>query len=395
MHWFLIVIYFVFISLGLPDSLLGAAWPAMRLDLGAELGAAGLIAMVVSSGTILSSMHSGRLIGRLGTGKLTLASNALTALALVGFSRADSLAWMLVMAALLGLGAGAVDAAMNHFVADNYEAHHMNWLHSFWGIGATFGPLVVAFFIAWQDSWRNGYLAVAGIQLVVVATLLATLAMWEKVASSRRGSREEESAAEAMGGDAANGAGVFRIPGVKHSLAAFFFCTGTEMTVGLWGASYLAEIGGMVSEAAAGWIAMYFGGITLGRVATGFIAMRLSNRRLILMGQLTALLGSVVFLLPMDMDIRKFSLLLIGLGLAPNFPGMVHETPRRFGKGNSARLIGYQMAAASLGATLLPPAFGLLANQVGIFLLPFVIFLFLLLLAVNSERIYSVMGKRP
>lgn len=398
--WFLIVIYLAFISLGLPDSLLGAAWPIMRPDLSAPLEAAGLLAMIVAAGTIVSSLFSGRLIARMGTGPLTLISCLLTAAALLGFSFAPSLIWLALLAIPLGIGAGAVDAALNHYVATHYEAHHMSWLHCFWGVGATSGPLLISYFIKEHDSWRAGYLAVAIIQFVLVIILLATLPLWKKVAVLRttssaqkeaRGSSAEVSpSANTLGSrekDKQPSAQPLRLPGVKMTLIAFFFYCGVEVMVGLWGASFLVGSRGVSVQTAAGWISVYYAGITVGRLITGFITMKLNNRKLILIGQLISALGACLLMLPLPDFVMLTGFVLIGLGFAPVYPGFIHETPARFGRANSAKLIGYQMAVAYTGTTLLPPLFGVLASQAGIELFPVVTLIFILLMLLCSERV--------
>ncbi|WP_172193660.1 MFS transporter [Saccharibacillus qingshengii] len=398
---FLIVIYLAFISLGLPDALLGSAWPVMRPDLGAPLEAAGLLAMIVAAGTIVSSLLSGRLIAKLGTGPLTLLSCLMTATALLGFSFAPSLFWLALLAIPLGLGAGAVDAALNHYVATHYEAHHMSWLHCFWGVGATASPLLMSYFIKEHDSWRAGYTAVAVIQFGLVIVLLVTLPLWKKVSAQRLTLADEKEAAQA----AATGADrskktealpaerPLRLPGVKMTLLAFLFYCGVETMVGLWGASFLVGSRGISPVTAAGWISLYYGGITVGRLISGFITLKVGNRTLILVGQLISVLGAVMLLLPLPDFVMLTGFVLIGLGFAPVYPGFIHETPARFGRANSAKLIGYQMAVAYTGTTFLPPLFGVLASQAGIGLFPIVTLVFVLMMLLCSEQVIRSLRK--
>ncbi|MEJ8305241.1 MFS transporter [Saccharibacillus sacchari] len=395
--WFLIVIYLAFISLGLPDSLLGAAWPVMRPDLGAPLESAGMLAMIVAAGTIVSSLASGKLIAKLGTGPLTLLSCLMTAAALLGFSFAPSLLWFALLAIPLGLGAGAVDAALNHYVATHYEAHHMSWLHCFWGLGATGGPLLMSYFIKEQDSWRSGYTAVAMIQFSLVIVLLVTLPLWKKIAARR----EEKPAAEVVVDAAAHDSAAIpvtvtdeqpakqplRLPGVKMSLLAFLFYCGVETTVGLWGASFLVGARDVSAVTAAGWISLYYGGITIGRLITGFITLKVGNRALILAGQVISVIGAVLLMLPLPDVVVLVGFVLIGLGFAPVYPGLIHETPARFGRANSAKLIGYQMAIAYTGTTFIPPLFGVLASQAGIGLFPIVTLLLVVFMLLSSEQV--------
>lgn len=433
---FLIVIYLAFISLGIPDSMLGAAWPVMHGDIGAPFGSAGLLSIVASGGTIVSSLASGRLIQRLGTGVVTLISCCLTAGALLGFAFVPTLAWLIVLCIPLGLGAGAVDSGLNHFVAANYKAHHMSWLHCFWGVGATAGPIIMSHYISSEGSWRSGYTAVAVIQFTLVLILLFTLPLWKKVAELRQTERlaeqsqpnqgtsydpatmgqgtEDTSAAvsqleldheqgDAEGKTTASSASktettaargsLFRIPGVRFTLLTFFFYCGVETTVGLWGASFLVGSRQIEPGLAAGWISLYFAGITIGRLITGFLTLRVTNRMLILLGQVCSAVGALLLILPLPGVLLMMGLILIGIGLAPIFPGLLHETPARFGTENSARLMGYQLAMAYTGITLLPPLFGLVASYIHIGWFPFVIMAFILIMLFCSERVIRAIGK--
>lgn len=398
--WFLIIIYLAFISLGIPDSLLGSAWPVMWPELGASFGSAGILSMVVAAGTIVSSLASGTVIQKWGTGKVTLISCCLTAGALLGFSFAPSLVWLVILAIPLGLGAGAVDAALNNYVAEHYKAHHMNWLHCFWGVGATTGPIIMSYYIAEHHSWRSGYTAVAVVQCCLVLILFATLPLWKRVAASRESAslNNESDLVQAdntlVQSENRPERNVLKIKGVKNSLIAFLFYCGVETTVGLWGASYLVGARNISAETAAGWISLYYGGITIGRLITGFITLKIKNRVLILAGQVTAIVGGIILLLPLSISFALAGFMLIGLGLAPIYPGLLHETPTRFGKANSARLMGYQMALAYTGTTLLPPLFGVLAAKTNIGFFPLVVLVFLILMLASSEQVNRILKKR-
>ncbi|AIQ52836.1 MFS transporter [Paenibacillus sp. FSL R7-0331] len=394
--WFLVIIYLAFISLGLPDSLLGSAWPVMQPELNTSFDSAGVIAMIIAAGTIVSSLASGKMIEWLGTGKVTLISCLMTAAALLGFSAAPSLMWLLLLAIPLGLGAGSVDAALNNYVAAHYKAHHMNWLHCFWGVGATMGPIIMSFYMAGQGSWRGGYAAVAVIQFALVVILLVTLPLWSKIAAvhehNKAGGEPEAEHHRAEAGTAGASAKtkIFRIKGVKTTLIAFLFYCGVEMTVGLWGASFLVGAHELDAQTAAAWISMYYGGITAGRLISGFITLKVSNKLLIRSGQLVALAGGVIMLLPLPDYFLLVGLILIGLGLAPIYPGLLHETPARFGKENSTRLMGYQMAVAYTGTTLLPPLFGFIAAKTTVAIFPFTVLLFLGLMFMSAENVNRV-----
>jgi len=390
----LIIIYLAFISLGLPDSLLGAAWPVIGNNLEAPLGMAGVLSMTVTVGTIVSSLFSGAVVRRFGTGVVTLASCIMTASSLVGIAYAPSIVWLIVCAIPLGLGGGAVDAGLNDYVAARYKAHHMSWLHCFWGVGATAGPMIIAPFLSGNVSWRDGYLTVAGIQFALVILLVVTLPLWRSRAEKQgAGLGAEQSETETSLGHE----GTYKpehVKGVKYALASFLFYCGVEMTVGLWGSSYLLKERGLTAYDAAQWVSIYYAGITIGRLITGFVTFKLSNRILIRGGQITALAGALLLLLPLPTGFALAGLLIMGLGLAPIFPCMLHETPLRFGKERAQKIMGYQMAVAYTGSTLMPPLLGLLAgfSTIGIFPLYIVVLAGAMLLF--SERLNVLLDKR-
>ncbi len=396
----LITIYMAFISLGLPDSLLGVAWPLMRSEYGAPFEAAGLVSMFIAGSTIVSSFASGAVHKRLSTGKITFISCLMTAVALLGFSFSPSLLWLLLLSVPLGLGAGSVDAALNNYVATHYKAHHMSWLHCFWGIGATLGPIIMSQFIARQNSWRNGYLAVSIIQFSLVALLFFTLPLWKHMAKEthKSSSAPEEngnlSEAVAPRGAVEENVKPIQIKGVKLALASFLFYCGAEATMGLWGSSFLIGVKELPAATAAQWVSMYYAGITVGRFITGFVTLKLSNRHLILIGQSTALAGAILLLLPLPSLFSLVGFILVGLGCAPVFPCMIHETPARFGKENSQTIIGYQMAFAYMGSTFLPPLLGLVASRTTIGLFPFFVLANILIMLAASEKIQLLMKSR-
>mgnify|MGYP000933572651 CR=1 FL=1 len=380
----LLVIYLAFISLGLPDSMLGAAWPLMRTELGLPLEGAGLVSMIVTFGTIISSLSTGRLIKKLGTGLLTTLSVLITALALLGYSFTTNYLWLCLMAVPLGLGAGAVDAALNDFVARNYSARHMSWLHAFWGVGATAGPLLMAWMIALSGRWQNGYRLVSIVQFGLVAILIASLSLWRKT---------DHSVLEEQHEKYHNGS-ILKIPGMVPNLAAFFAYCALELTAGLWFASYLVQIRGVKAETATAWAASYYFGIMLGRVINGFLTMRFSSKTLIRAGQTSILLGVILLFLPGNV-FSLVGLLLVGMGCAPIYPSMLHETPARFGKENSSRLMGIQMASAYVGLTVVPPLVGLIASRLSLRVFPFALLILLVLMVWGSETVNSVVaGKR-
>lgn len=393
----LIIIYLAFISLGLPDSLLGAAWPVMQGDLGAPLETAGLLFMTIACGTIISSLISGRILKRYGTGKVTFVSVLMTAVALLGFHFAPSIVWLMVCAVPLGLGAGAVDTGLNDYVAVNYKARHMSWLHCFWGVGATLGPIIMAQFISGDSSssWRNGYFLIAAIQFALVIILFFTLPLWKKVKVKRndRLLEEIEELKDVINEKETN-TKPLQTKGVKWALTTFFFYCGVEATVGLWGSSFLVNIKGISVATAAGWISFYYAGITVGRLITGFITYKVTNRTLIRWGQLIALSGAIILVLPLPSAFSFVGFIIVGLGLAPIFPCMLHETPTRFGKKHSQTIMGYQMAFAYTGTTFMPPLLGFMASQMTIGIFPIVIVIFAVAMLLSSEKLNIILGRK-
>ncbi len=379
----LIIIYIAFISLGLPDSMLGAAWPTVRADLSLPMAGAGLISMIISGGTIISSILSGRLIQKLGTGKLTLISVFITAMALLGFSFSQSYVWLCLMAIPLGLGAGAVDAALNNFVALHFSARHMSWLHCFWGFGATAGPAIMSVAISHNGSWQTGYLSVAIIQIFLVIILLVSLPLWRLFGGGREECIIEEYQSQY----------VFQLTGIRSALLGFFCYCALEATTGLWGASYLVQTKGVSADVAAGWISVYYLGITIGRLVNGFITAKWSNPVLIRGGQFIIGIGAVLLLIS-NQYVNLLGLILIGMGCAPIYPSMLHETPARFGKNNSSKLMGVQMAFAYIGTMLVPPAIGVLSSVVGIQFYPIFIMVLLITMFVSSEKINKIVARR-
>ncbi|OPH50478.1 MFS transporter [Paenibacillus ferrarius] len=387
--FFLLIIYLAFISLGLPDSLLGTAWPVMQLDFAAPLETAGLLFMVIAAGTIVSSLASGAVLKRFGTGKVTLVSCLLTAGALFGFAAAPSLIWLMICAIPLGLGAGSVDAGLNNYVAEHYKAHHMSWLHCFWGVGATMGPIIMAQFISGENTWRHGYLTVAGIQFGLVVILFFTLPLWNRVAKNSKVHLSDVPEVEdsLINNEISKPVKPWQIKGVKLALVSFLFYCGVEATIGLWGSSFLVNIKDLPAATAAQWISLYYAGITVGRLITGFITFKISNRLLIRSGQITALIGAALLILPLQPGFSLAGFLIIGLGLAPIYPCMLHETPVRFGKKHSQTIMGYQMAVAYTGSTFMPPLLGLLASYATISILPLYLVLCAAAMLLFSERL--------
>ena len=384
----LLIIYLAFISLGLPDALLGTAWPVMQLELDLPMEVAGVLSMTITSGTIISSLASGRLLKRYGTGKVTSISVLMTAAALLGFYLAPSLIWLIICAIPLGLGAGAVDTGLNDYVAINYEARHMSWLHSFWGVGASLSPIIMSQFILQGHAWREGYLTISIIQFALVAILFLSVPLWSKVAATEESQLIQAIEAEATASKTATKP--LQVKGVKYALLTFLFYCGIEAGVGLWGSSFLVNIKNFDPAIAARWVSFYYGGITIGRFITGFITFKMSNKALIRTGQMTALIGTILLFLPLPQIFLMSSFVIIGLGLAPIFPCMIHETPANFGKQHSQILIGYQMAAAYTGTTFIPPLIGLFAGQLTIAIFPPIAILLVTVMLFSSEKLNQI-----
>ncbi len=353
----LIIIYVSFISLGLPDAVLGSAWPVMHVDLGLPLWSAGLIAATTSLGTVISALLSTKVIARFGTGKVTLVSVLMTALALLGFSISHHIALLLLFALPLGLGAGSVDTALNNYVALHYKARHMSWLHSFWGVGASLGPAIVALTLSLGFSYRGGYRSIGALQIFLVLILAFSLRQWKdqqvtEIGEQPQGNRQ-----------------ALKIKGVPFALLTFFLYCALEIATGLWATTYLVQVKGLDPTKAALWGGLYYMGITVGRMASGFITFRVSNTQMTFGGLALCFASLFLFLSP-NANVAGFALVLLGLGSAPIFPSMIHETPRRFGVGASQAIIGLQMATAYIGNTVMPPVVGALASTVGLIWLP-------------------------
>ncbi len=376
----LAVIYVSFISLGLPDALLGAAWPTMYPEFGVPISYAGIISVIVSCGTISSSLLSDRLTRRFGTGKVMVISVALTALALLGFSFSRNF-WLLCLLAIpYGLGAGGVDAALNNYVALHYASRHMSWLHCMWGVGAATGPYIMSYALAAGMGWNNGYLYIALFQMVLTAVLFAFLPVWKK-----KDGGEQEAQSEALPLPQ-----VLKIPGAKEIMLAFFCYCAIEQMVGLWASSYLVMKDGISAERAAGFASLFYIGITAGRAVSGFLTYRLDDKQMIRLGQAVMAIGIVVMLLPLGEKVSLVGLVLIGLGCAPIYPSVIHSTPTHFGAENSQAIIGVQMASAYVGSLLMPPVFGLIANYIGVGLLPVVVLLILVVMAWMNEKLNRI-----
>ena len=426
------IIYLAFISLGLPDSAIGSAWPTMAPSLGAGISWVGVVTMIISAGTIASSLMSVRVVERFGTGRVTVASVALTAAALVGFSQSQAFWQLCLWAVPYGLGAGAVDAALNAYVAVHYESQHMSWLHCMWGVGASGGPMVMAQCLE-RSTWSLGFLVLGGIQVGIALVLTLSLPLWRdrklpRVSGRRagqeaasgaapkaalpRGEAEHGAGARALSGaTAASGAGgtadgageklparrtraqLLRIPGVKAVLVSFFCYSAFEATCGNWAATFCTLARGIDAQTAASWAALFYMGITAGRAVSGFISLKVNDRNMIRLGQALIAVALVCVLMPGDSALFA-GLVLLGCGCAPIYPSTIHATPARFGEELALELTGMQMAFAYIGSLAMSPLFGVFAQFFGTWLYPWYLEVFLVGMTVAGERLNRAMRVR-
>ena len=379
-HLLLAVIYLSFISLGLPDSLLGSAWPSMYGELGVPVSYAGAVSMIIAIGTVVSSLQSDRLTRKLGAGRVTAISVAMTAAALFGFSVSHSF-WLLCLWAIpYGLGAGSVDAALNNYVALHYASRHMSWLHCMWGLGATIGPYVMGRALTGGAGWNMGYRTISLLQIALAVILFVSLPLWRVHKPSRA---EEEAAAS----QPLTLRQVLAIPGAKAVMGSFFCYCAVEQTAILWASSYLALHKGVPAETAAKFASLFCIGITVGRALSGFVTMKLSDTQMIRLGFGIIAAGIAAMLLPLGENAALAGLILIGLGCAPIYPCVIHSTPEHFGADKSQAIIGVQMASAYVGTCMMPPLFGLIATHVSVALLPVYLAALLVVMALTHESL--------
>jgi len=381
----LVIIYISFISLGLPDSLLGSAWPTMYRQLNVPLSYAGIISTIIIGCTVISSLNSDRLIKRFGTGKVTAASVGMTAAALWGFSVSPSFQVLCLWAIPYGLGAGSVDAALNNFVALHYKAKHMSWLHCFWGIGATMGPYIMGYFLTGGMPWFMGYRSISVIQIILTGMLIFSLPLWKK--------SHQESEEETREHKRVTIKELLGLKGAKPVLTAFFCYCAFESTAGLWSSSYMVMEKGIPPDAAAKWASLFFFGITFGRFLNGFAAIKLSDKEMIRIGQGIILLGILVIILAQGNLFLCAGFILIGMGCAPVYPCLLHETPENFGKDLSQAIMGIQMACAYVGAALMPLLMGIIAEYLTIRLYPYYLMIFAAVMIMMVEQVNRIKNK--
>ena len=383
-HLLIIVIYLAFISLGLPDAVFGGAWPTMYLQFDVPVSYAGIVTVIIALGTIVSSLQSDRLTYKLGTGKVTAISVAMTAFALFGFSISGSFIELCLWAIPYGLGAGGVDASINNYVALHYSSRVMSWLHCMWGLGAMTGPYVVGFVLTGGGSWNRGYQLIALLQAILTAILIISLPLWKKRTTVVDESGEEVAAS------ALSLKEVYAIKGAKEIMIAFFCYCALEQTAGLWASSYMVLHKGVSAEVAASYASMFYIGITVGRFLSGFMTMKFNDKQMIRIGFAVLGVGVGVLFLPLSEYVALTGFVLIGMGCAPIYPCVIHSTPEIFGADKSQAIIGVQMASAYVGTLLMPSVFGIIANHISAGLLPAYLCMILLLMVVMYERLIKI-----
>lgn len=380
----LALIYLAFISLGLPDSLLGAGWPTMYGELGVPVSYMGIVSMVISGGTIVSSLMSDRLTRKFGTRVVTVVSVFLTAGALFGFSFSDRF-WMLILFSVpYGLGAGAIDAALNNYIALHYSARHMSWLHCFWGVGAIVSPFIMSYALT-SSTWNDGCRIVGYIQLGIAALLLVTLPVW-KINSKKTDAVEQKSIGLL---------GALKIKGVPFILIGFFAYCAAEATAMQWASTYFVEVKHISEAQAAQFASLFYIGITAGRFLSGFVSAKIGDRRMIIIGASVLTLGIILLVIPVTAaELSLAGFVIIGLGCAPIYPSIIHSTPANFGAENSGAIIGIQMACAYVGSTFMPPLFGLIGSATDFAILPLYLIVFVVLMLVMTELTFRTAMKR-
>ena len=379
--------YICFISLGLPDSLLGAAWPVMQQQMEVPLSFAGIVSLVICLNTIISSLFSDFFIRKLGIGRIIAISVATTAIALFGFSVSDRY-WMLLLWAIpYGLGAGCVDSVLNNYAALHFKSQHMSWLHCMWGVGASISPYIMSFALVRLDDWHNGYLIVAGIQIVLSLFIFMTVPLW-------KGAPSAEGVEETAQSQPMSVRQILAIPGAVVCFITFFGYCALELTSSLWASSYLVQARGVSPEVASGCASLFYIGLTAGRAINGFLAMKFSDRFLIRLGLGIIFAGILLVFIPFDAAFACVGFVIVGLGCAPVYPCIIHMTPDHFGKDKSQAIIGIQIAFAYTGFCIMPPLFGLIANHISIGLLPAYLLALLVLIVVMHEKLVNTKTKQ-
>ncbi len=380
-HLLITIIYLAFISLGLPDAVFGGSWPTLYQEFGVPVSFAGIVTVIISIGTIVSSLQSDRMTYKFGTGKVTAMSVAMTAMALFGFSISHSFIELCLWAIPYGLGAGGVDASLNNYVAVHYSSRVMSWLHCMWGLGAMTGPYILGFVLTGGGVWNEGYRTIAILQFILTVVLIFSLPLWKgrKIVVNEQG---EEVPAQALSMKE-----ILSIAGAKEIMIAFFCYCALEQTTGLWASSYMVLHKGVAETVAASYASMFYIGITVGRFVSGFITAKLNDKQMIRLGMSILSIGVIVLFLPLSEYFALAGFVLIGIGCAPIYPCIIHSTPEIFGADKSQAIVGVQMASAYVGSLLMPSVFGIIANHITVALLPFYLCVILVLMIVMYEKL--------
>jgi fucose permease len=424
----LAIVYAAFVVMGLPDSLLGSAWPVIQMQIGAPISYAGFITMIISGGTIVASLLSYKLTKKLGAGLVVAISFTVTALTLVGFSFSQSFWIFCLFAVPYGLCVGSIDAAVNNYVAHRYNSRQLNWLHASWAVGAAISPFIMSFALSSRFGWSGGYQAVSIIQIAFAILVFASLPLWKKkttnsihnsqctihndginldnepigshlpspteppnaLAFASDGERSEGKSS--LGGEVSHSSkSIFKTKNLFYMLFAFFCYSSFEVTALFWASSYLVNARGINAQSAAMFASFAYIGIAAGRFLSGIIANKLGNRLMMRIGTYVIFLGLGAILLAFSINfIALAGLIIIGLGAAPIYPAIIHSTPDNFGKENSQAIVGVQMAAAYTGGTFMPLVFGLIAQHISIKLYP----VFLLLFIVIMYTMIEILNKK-
>lgn len=386
-HLLIAIIYLAFISLGLPDAVFGGSWPTMYQEFGVPVSFAGIVTVIISFGTIVSSLLSDRMTYKLGTGKVTALSVAVTAVALFGFSISHSFIELCLWAIPYGLGAGGVDASLNNYVAVHYSSRVMSWLHCMWGVGAMTGPYILSMVLTGGGNWNEGYRGISILQFVLTAVLVLSLPLWKK-RETIVNEHGEEIPAQAL-----TMREILSIKGAKDIMLAFFCYCALEQTAGLWASSYMVLHKGVAEEIAASYASMFYIGITTGRFFSGFLTMKFHDRQMIRMGMAVLGIGVLVLFLPLSEYISLAGFVLIGIGCAPIYPCIIHSTPDIFGADKSQAIVGVQMASAYVGTLVMPTLFGVIANHISVALLPMYLCVIFVVMCIMYERLVRCTGK--
>lgn len=381
MIFLLVIIYLSFVGLGIPNALLGSAWPAMYEGLGVPITSAGLVQIMISGGAIISSLFAGKIIKRVGFATATIESVITMTISLIVISFSPNFLFLCIWAIPLGLGTGLLDATINSYAALYYKSKHMNWLHCCWGVGCAVGSVIISFSLVNWQSWQLGYRIGGIFQIVIIALLFISFPRWKKPATTLTNEGDERSKDLSI-------REMLSLSGAKETLIAFFIFGSLGAIMTVWGSSYFVTIHNVPPETAASWISLYFLGLTAGRFLAGLLAIKFTNKQLVQSGELLIGAGLTIMLLPLPTTTILFGFILIGFGFAPLFPCLIHETPVRFGKNNSQHMMGFQMACASIGMTTMPQLLGMLVKKTSYKLLPPTIGVLLLILVYTIQRLY-------